>query len=140
MQFLLGRIMSVNTVALMFDIWAAFLVAVVLVLFLVTQYKRRSQLSLEERQLILERQGIANDDAKTFWTLQQYDEISGNAWHALLEHDAAGVLRGWTGYRAELDSLARILNVTPRELPPTTPLGFFSRTNISVLRPFVGKT
>jgi hypothetical protein len=79
-------------------------------------------------------------DTGTFWTLQQYDDISGKAWYALLEQDAAGVLRGWTGYRPEVEALARILKITPRELPPTTSEEFFSRTNISALRPIVRKT
>lgn len=136
--------MNVSIVALVFDIWALFLVAVIVVLVLVIEYKRRSRLSLEERLLKHESPRFANSVdngcSGTFWTLQQYDDIGSKAWFALLEHDATGVLRGWTGYRPELDSLARILNITPRELPPTTAAEFFIRTNLSVLRPIVGKT
>jgi hypothetical protein len=135
--------MSVTTVALAFDIWALFLVAVAVVLFLVAKHNRRSQLSLEEYLVKDEGHGVGNTgdngDAGTFWTLQQYDDIGGKAWYALLEHDDAGVLRGWTGYRREMDALARTLNITLRELPPTTAQEFFMRTNISVLRPVVAK-
>ncbi|HWF65970.1 MAG TPA: hypothetical protein VN670_01620 [Acidobacteriaceae bacterium] len=136
--------MSVKTVSLAFDIWAFFLFAASVVVLLGIEFKRRSRLSLEEFMLKPETPGNANSadsgGSGTFWTLQQYDDVGGNAWFALLEHDTAGVLRGWTGYRPELDALARILNVTPRELPPTTAQEFFMRTNISVLRPIVGKT
>jgi hypothetical protein len=96
-------------------------------------------LSLEERPLKHENHSIASNDDKTVWTLQQYDSISGKAWYALLEQDAAGVRRGWTGYRPELEALARILNITPRELPPTTSEEFFIRTNIAALRHAVRK-
>ena len=129
--------MDVNTDALIFGIWAVlavFRVAVVLVLFLVIEYKWRLRVSLEKRLLKHENHSIAGSD-KTSWTLQQFDNLNGKPWCALLQHDAAGVLRGWTGYRPELEALARILNITPRELPVTTSEEFFIRTSISALRP-----
>jgi hypothetical protein len=133
----LSSIMSVNAAAISFDSLALSSVAVILVLFLITEYKRRSRLSLEER--LLKRENASNgsndDKTKTFWTLQQYDEIRGKPWYALLEQDDAGIVRGWTGYRPELEALSRILNITSQELPPTTAQEFFIRTNISTLRP-----
>jgi hypothetical protein len=72
-----------------------------------------------------------------FWTLQQYDEINGKPWCALLEQHAIGVRRGWTGYRPKLEELARMLKITPEELPPTTSREFFLRTNMFALRPLV---
>jgi hypothetical protein len=69
------------------------------------------------------------------WTLQQFDEVNGEPWCALLLCDRAGIVRGWTGYRPEIAALARIFNITPQELPPTTAQDFFLRTNITSLRP-----
>jgi hypothetical protein len=51
-----------------------------------------------------------------------------------LKQDAVGVLRGRTGYRPELEALARTLKIMPEELPPTTSQEFFLRKNMSVLR------
>ncbi len=121
------------------DLWnlASLLVAVTVPLFIL-EYKRQRRLYLEERLLKHERHRIDGSDGKgnegAFWTLQQYDEIGGQPWYALLEQNADGVLRGWTGHRRELESLAKILNVAPQELPPTTSEEFFLLTNISALR------
>jgi len=134
--------MSVNVAALAFGLWSLFLL-VALAALTVLGYRRRTRLYPDEHLLKYERCSTGNSEDKastaTFWTLQQYDEISGKPWYALLEYDSAGVFRGWTGYRPELEALARILNITPHELPPTTAQEFFIRTNISALRPIVRK-
>jgi|SRR5271165_3081036 len=129
--------MDVTTVALILGIWASLLVAIAAP-FIALAYKRR-QLWLEERLLKHERHYSDSSEGQgrcgAFWTLQQYDEIDGQPWYALLEQDGNGVLRGWTGYRQELEALMKILNVAPQELPPTTSKEFFLLTNISALRP-----
>jgi hypothetical protein len=102
--------------------------------------KSRARSTIEERLLKYEaRETRGGDDppSAVVWTLQPYDELSGKPWCALLEQDAGGIRRAWTGYRSELENLARFLNVSPEELPPTTAHEFVVRTNISGLRPVV---
>jgi hypothetical protein len=131
--------MDVQTAVLAFVILAAASALMILATDLADR-KARARSSIEERLLKYEaRETRSSDDPPrpAVWTLQQYDELSGKPWYALLEQDAEGIRRGWTGYRPELENLARILNVSPEELPPTTAQEFFERTNITGLRPVV---
>jgi hypothetical protein len=124
--------MDPATPPLTFGLLALFSVAATVVAAILL-YKRPVSF-IDERPLNHQGDGIAGSD-KPFWTLQQFDNLNGKPWCALLQHAAAGVLRGWTGYRPELEALARILNITPRELPVTTSEEFFIRAAISALRP-----
>ena len=61
------------------------------------------------------------------WTLQQFCTIARRPWYALQEQTDAGIVRQFTGYRHELETLARQMNITPEELPPITEQEFFRR-------------
>lgn len=64
---------------------------------------------------------------KSRWTLQQFTTLPGGPWLALQEQDDAGIMRQFTGYRHELEAIARQLRVTPQELEPITEQEFLSR-------------
>lgn len=131
--------MDVQTAALAFVILAAGTTLMILAIDL-AEGKARARSAIEERLLKYEARETRSGDGPppaVVWTLQQYDELSGKPWYALLEQDAGGIRRGWAGCRPELENLAKFLNVIPEELPTTTPQEFFERTNITGLRPVV---
>jgi hypothetical protein len=64
---------------------------------------------------------------KPHWTLQQFATIAGHPWFALQRHSDAGVEQQFTGYRHEMEALAKQLGVQPEELPPTTAEEFLER-------------
>jgi hypothetical protein len=71
---------------------------------------------------------MTNDEQKQrHWTLQQFTTVAGKPWYALHEQTDAGVERGFTGYRYEMDELAARLGIVPEELEPTTEEEYFSR-------------
>jgi hypothetical protein len=134
-----GISMDVQIAALVFVILAAASALMILAIDLADR-KARARSSIEERLLkyeALETRSSHDPPPAVVWTLQQYDQMNGKPWCALLEQDAGGIRRGWTGYIPELENLARFLNVRPEELPPTTAQEFFERTNITGLRPVV---
>ena len=69
------------------------------------------------------------DTAGSFWTLQEFIRMGSNAWYALQKHTESGIERQYTGFKHEMDNLARAMGVTPKSLPPTTEQHFWRTYN-----------
>ena len=63
----------------------------------------------------------------THWTLQQFTTIAGHPWFALQQHNDAGIISQFTGYRHEVDAMCSKHGITPEELDPITEQEFFDR-------------
>ncbi|MGO9440888.1 MAG: hypothetical protein ACLPXM_10125 [Terriglobales bacterium] len=63
----------------------------------------------------------------TIWTVQQFTTIAGHPWFALQQHNDAGILCQFTGYRHEIDALIARLAIVPEELSPLAEEDFFAR-------------
>jgi hypothetical protein len=63
----------------------------------------------------------------TLWTVQQFATVCGQPWFALQKQNDGGVEWCFTGYRHEVDELARKLGVRPVELGPIAEDEYYRR-------------
>lgn len=63
-----------------------------------------------------------------FWTLQEFARVGRSPWYALRQHTKTGIERQYTGFKHEMETLAKALGIVPRLLPETTEARFWSST------------